>query len=87
MNSNLISQPDFIKTTNTPILLINVDATTLKLIVATCETLERSFDIYVCGDEADPEWFNRVLSHVEKIFKNPKFDEVYQFIKDPDEGQ
>ena len=87
MNSQLISEPDFVTSDNIPILLINADTLTLKLVIATCETVDRTFDIYVCGEEANPEWFSRVLSHVDKVFKKPTFDEVFQFIKDPDEGQ
>jgi hypothetical protein len=85
MNSQLITEPDFVNTTNTPLLLIEPDPLILKLIIDTCSSLDATFDVFVCSGETDREWFNRVTDHAEVIFKRPTFDEVYQFLKKTNE--
>lgn len=69
-----------VEDSRTSILLINPTADTLEIVVAACRNFQTDFNIYVCGAEEDPEWVNKVLLQVDKIFKNPKSAEVVGFL-------
>jgi hypothetical protein len=80
MSSQLITSPDVIEDDRVSILLITTTPDTLELVVAACRNFQTNFNIYVGGVEEDPEWINRVMLLVDKIFKNPTPTEVCDFL-------
>ena len=84
MSSQLITAPDLVDDDNLSILIINPSATLLDIIVASCRNLDRDFNIYVGRSVEDQEWISSVLVKVDKIFKNPTVEEIYQFLQTKD---
>lgn len=85
MNSKLVTYPDIADTTVESILLIMPDPMALDLILSSVNTFTTDFNIYLTGEESDAEWFKAVQGIVGKVFKQPSFDEVYQYLKTVDE--
>ena len=85
MNSKLVTYPDIADTTVESILLIMPDPMALDLILSSVNTFTTDFNIYLTGEESDAEWFKAVRGIVGKVFKQPSFDEVYQYLKTVDE--
>lgn len=84
MSSQLITAPDLVDDDNLSILIINPSVTLLDIIVASCRNIDRDFNIYVGRSVEDQEWISSVLVKVDKIFKNPTVEEIYQFLQTKD---
>jgi hypothetical protein len=82
MSSQLITSPDIVEDNRVSILLITPAPDTLELVVAACRNFQTDFNIYICSAEEEPEWFNRALLQVDKIFKNANPTEVFDFLND-----
>lgn len=80
MSSQLITSPDVVTDSRTAILLVTPTADTLEMVVAACRNFQTDFNIYVSSSEEDPEWVNKVLLQVDKVFKNPNPTEVCDFL-------
>ena len=80
MSSQLITFPDVVEDRRTAILIITPTTDTLGLVVAACRNFQTDFNIYISSAEEDPEWINKVILQVDKIFKNPNPAEVFDFL-------
>ena len=83
---NIITSPDFISTGNKKIFLINVSFDVFHLILSYAKTMNQDVDFFVtAGQVTDQEWFAKVANSADKIFKDPDFDIVHQYLKELNE--
>lgn len=80
MSSQLITAPDFVDDGNTSILIMYYTQDTLELVITCCRNLDRDFNIYLCDQNTDAEWYTRAIYKAEKIFKNAKVTEICDFL-------
>ena len=83
---NIISCPDIVDSVNKKVFLINVSFDVLHLVISFARTMKQDVDFYVTADQTtDAEWFSKVLTISDKIFKNPEFEIVHHYLKELDE--
>ena len=83
--SQLITFPDIVEDSEThTILLIDPDQITIELVVASCKTFNKDYNIYISGRDVDPQWLSTVIGRSQKVFINENYSAIVNYLKEQD---